>query len=667
MFVSIQTKIEILLSSETSGLSARELALALKLDKKSINSILYQNLGTVFRMTKIDSVPVWCLINSADLETEGAWERLPTDQNSTAASKPETRCICAVCGELAQSFLCSRRCEDRAKFATAKRILEPKSFANIENLVNFAIHEPTAPLRQIKLAFEDVALVPTDPHGPSLLELWEHNKGDLAKTIDQIRTSFEVTRDFKETDTQAVSHLKIAIPNLSQKHRSEVLRALQRNGVTATRISSIEISVLLHLRDLSEGARRNIENLANRRTRLHHALLKRNIDALTLDYLGVTSELCRKLDLADPVSIEELELRGRERLHRDQSNLCQEFDELVLAAGVHPFLPTSQIVENLEVWIPSVIINAEIPYLQRLRTALQNGHCLASDGAINRVIRMISLLENLFSGGTLEVLGSNAGVTRERIRQQLEPIIGFCGVSNLRELRDFAQREALRREAHDLDKVSNRAVTISSYIREHPGVFKSELNARFPSDIEAVEIACQEHPALILDSDTPYEDFETRDRRDIIESLQAASLLSFPLTGSAYDQLLAEGYVKGVSRVRILQVFGTWVEACRRAEVEPGEHLKNVEYVRKFSELEMIRVVGQFLLDDDNLGRAGGVHSYGPWRDVQEFSDSLPSAGTIRNQVHSSWKVVKRLALQELRKTWTQHDGHNSEVMSDVS
>ena len=139
---------------------------------------------------------------------------------------------------------------------------------------------------------------------------------------------------------------------------------------------------------------------------------------------------------------------------------------------------------------------------------------------------------------------------------------------------------------------------------------------------------------------------------DILDSLRAASLLSFPLTANAYDHLVADGFVNGVSSMRIVQVYGSWREACRRADVEPGEALKNVDYVRKYAVKDMIHVVGQFLLDDDKEGRVGGMHSFGPWRERQEFSDSLPSAGTIRNQVDPSWKAVKRLALLELRKSW---------------
>ena len=142
-------------------------------------------------------------------------------------------------------------------------------------------------------------------------------------------------------------------------------------------------------------------------------------------------------------------------------------------------------------------------------------------------------------------------------------------------------------------------------------------------------------------------------RDDIIRSLKDASLLAFPVTGNSYDELLENGVIQGVTRGRIMQVFGSWTAACEYAEVEPGAPLKNVTYVRSYSKGEMLRVVGQFLIDDDMRGWTGGVHSYGTWRTMQEFADILPSGGTIRNQVNSSWRRVKELALTELRSSWS--------------
>jgi hypothetical protein len=266
---------------------------------------------------------------------------------------------------------------------------------------------------------------------------------------------------------------------------------------------------------------------------------------------------------------------------------------------------------------------------------------------------------NLFEGQTLEMIGQRSGVSRERVRQILEPVIVQCNANNLRGLRDFSRRDISRRDAQlDNDSLS-RITVIGSYIREHPGILRAELMSQFPDEIEEVNSACAEHSLLVLDTQDPMHNAEFEDRLDIIESLQAASLLSFPLTGVAYDQLVAEGYVKGLSRQRILQVYGSWNEACRRAGVEPGEPLKNVTYVRKFSELEMIRVVGQFLLDQDRLGRAGGRQAYAPWRESHDLADSIPSEGTICNQVNSSWTVVRRLALLDFREHWIGKNGHD--------
>ena len=79
----------------------------------------------------------------------------------------------------------------------------------------------------------------------------------------------------------------------------------------------------------------------------------------------------------------------------------------------------------------------------------------------------------------------------------------------------------------------------------------------------------------------------------------------------------------------------------------------------------MLRVVGQFLIDDDLRGYAGGVHRYGGWRASQEFGDSIPSDGTIRNQVNQSWKRVKDLALVELRSSWVKTNSVDLENLDE--
>ena len=190
------------------------------------------------------------------------------------------------------------------------------------------------------------------------------------------------------------------------------------------------------------------------------------------------------------------------------------------------------------------------------------------------------------------------------------------------------------------------------FIRAHPGICYRELIEMFPKRDNEIQEAVRRHPALILDQFPIAEEPEFEEREDILESLRSASLLKYPLSGVAYDQLLAEGFVKGVSRIRVLQVYGSWTAACERAGVESGEALKNVEYVRRYSQYEMLGVVGSFLLDDDLEGGSGASHKYEPWKAKHELADSLPSSGTIRNYISASWIRVRQLALAELRKSW---------------
>jgi hypothetical protein len=197
-------------------------------------------------------------------------------------------------------------------------------------------------------------------------------------------------------------------------------------------------------------------------------------------------------------------------------------------------------------------------------------------------------------------------------------------------------------------------VNLTKYIREHPGISLSELGMEFPQDDLALRRAANRHKALILETFPIGGDSGTKTREDIIQSLKEASLLAFPLSGKAYDELLEQGLIHGLSRARVIQVFGSWIAACELAQVEAGVPRK-AEYVRNYGYNEMLKVVGQFLVDDDLRGFTGGVHSYASWRSSQELADILPSQGTIQNQIDRSWKRVKELALVELRSGWVEN------------
>lgn len=658
--MSIDEQIEVLLATSESGMTAGELASNLGIEKRIINSILYAESGKRYFKSGIGAPPVWKVQTHENSEySEPVVPKIahadhPEESGDSVNSEPPR--ACALCGRPTHLFFCSHRCRTRACRLEAQGIIRKPKIATFDEFMKFLFKNPTAQVdgflskcgcSQCSNLFNQEA---------SLLQIWELLDRDLTKCVIFIREHFCSDELAEQKNVQTDVPLKVALASISTHHQKEIIELLNSQGLTADKHSALECKSLLNLDGISRAAQKNIAAVVSRRRLLDTLISKREIDQLTLSYVGISAELSQLLSIEQNFTLAGLERHGQIRLKNSSEAVKSEFDELLLALVVHPILPTHAVVENLMIWYPREFVDAQKSYLQRLRISMDLASPSVRSASFERVRRITVLLERLVIGGTLESLGRETGVTRERARQQLEQVFAQCGVRTLRELREVALEEANREKLRNSEFRARLVETVSHYIRLHPGILSKELEVAFPGEEEVIADASRRHAALVLEDVDHDVKREMTDRQDILEALREASLLSFPLTGIAYDQLVADGFVKGVSSMRIVQVYGSWREACRRADVEPGEPLKNVDYTKRYSVQEMVRVVGQFLLDDDLEGRAGGMHSYGPWRESQDFSDSLPSAGTIRNQIDPSWRAVKRLALLELRKSWAQTD-----------
>ncbi len=646
MTAPIETQIQEILSSSTRGLAAAELATILRCEKKTINSILYRGEGTKYRKSLDREAPIWRLqpeIENSEIQIDAVGR----PENGTYPPR-----LCGSCGAASEAYFCSRGCRNKAIDLEIREILRVPEFEEFHDLLEFLHQDLTAPvlpsLCRQRFSIRDVTMTTNG----SFLDVWERCDRDVERTVSVFQAEFETHLMERFTNSRFVDDLLIAIPNLSSRYRGEVIDALRAVGIEARRTSLIGHSHLLGLENISPGAQKNIHSVVLQNRHLVDEVSRRRIDQLTLDYVGASRELSECLNLVSPLSISSLEQTRGKRVSQLCDRLSSEFEELLLFLRAQNFLPTLEIVESLEVGMPTDLIDANKASRLRLIAAIDKVSHRQQTPSLKRVRLILSLLESLLQGATLEDLGKNLGVTRERARQLLEPIVSQCGAGNLRRLRELGQARKRRMEERRAEKISLRAGEIRDFISQHPGVLVDELILLFPDEQTQVRSMALRHRALILDSLEVEADTESLGREDILDSLRAASLLCFPVTGIAYDQLLADGFIQGVSRVRVMQVFGSWSHACARAGVESGESLKKVEYVRKYSLSELLRVVGQFLIDEDREGRAGGAHSYDLWRERQEFAESLPSSGTLRNQVHNSWREVRRMALIELRGTW---------------
>lgn len=662
-----QSILAIMLTSP-NDLTATELAVKLGMDRKNVNSVLYDAKFTFFQKSSYDLPPHWTL--GAKLikkvykptTTEAGREKTQTEDSKHSESFVDIR-VCSLCGDISEELFCSEMCRKRSMDLWFKFQFRPVFISNSTEFLKFYFQNLTREFEQTFIEVLSEVCNHTTSICSTMLEVFESHAVNINQIIECLTIAhnnwdFPTPKSRKKLSRKS---LEVSVASISSKYRSQVQKELENIGLSSSASEHVSQSQFDQLPRLSTGAKKFIENLFVRREVLMNDYDERFIDDLTLKFLGISDELGKWIGLRGFVRSVDLERYYWDMNKALPSELHREFYDLLVAVHVHPFLPTRRIIQNMELGIPEVLIEESSPIRSRLLKVLEMNRTRESKKDLDRLIRMLQVLDGVVKGKPLDVLGSEMGVSRERVRQIILPIFSQVGVDGVYGLRTRAQRKRRDIEIQKVRMVSELQTDLTMFIRQHPGISITEICEVFPDNEEEVLEAVKRHDALVLSLFPLQEDPAFKTRLDMIQSLRDASLLAFPLTGVSYDELLEQGLITGVSRQRIMQVFGTWIAACESAEVEPGSQLKGVTYVRTYSYKEMLRVVGQFLIDDDLRGYTGGLHSYGGWRASQELADNLPSDGTIRNQVDASWKRVKELAMVELRSSWTSMNGLNLE------
>lgn len=199
--------------------------------------------------------------------------------------------------------------------------------------------------------------------------------------------------------------------------------------------------------------------------------------------------------------------------------------------------------------------------------------------------------------------------------------------------------------------------TIGDYLMQFPGSTLEEVADALQVPLPEVTAASLPVNWLVLDEDElvqPAHRVEsdaiaaTRDRARA--ALQAASLMAKPLSHQAYTELIKSGRVKGPSVARIVQLFGSWTDACNLVGVESGQPLRN-NYSRTWTNEQLIAFVERFLREP---AYRGASHQFDEWRKTVNGTEKVPSLGTVRNMVGGTWNDIRTTTLRHMRAQWHQ-------------
>lgn len=251
-------------------------------------------------------------------------------------------------------------------------------------------------------------------------------------------------------------------------------------------------------------------------------------------------------------------------------------------------------------------------------------------------------------GETLESIGKQVNLTRERVRQ----ILIDLGID-----REFLRKKS--ESSMQLEQINKVRQTIGSWVEQHPGCTPEEIAAALTLQQESVQdLIPSSSSHLVLDSrfDVAGQEIQSRaeSRARIIRAIRSAADIwnsnsgsQLPkglfLTGPQYTSLQKQGLVEGPTLPRVLQVFGTWRNACELAGVLCDDPV-HIEYERRWSRNEMSHYVAEFLVTEGHKG----VSKYDIWA---RKDASRPGFGTVRNEF-GGWRAAYEEALRLLRTRW---------------
>lgn len=238
--------------------------------------------------------------------------------------------------------------------------------------------------------------------------------------------------------------------------------------------------------------------------------------------------------------------------------------------------------------------------------------------------RARDMCERRAKGETLDSIGASYGVTRERVRQ----IIAKAGGPD----KQAAAAAQKRTEELRKDKLRKRAL---EFISQNPGSSRDQLAEFLQVDADSLRqfLKQRDLQRLVV---VPKAQHAKMSEGQIFRGLRrVAAELGEPLSHDKYD-LVRRPDLGEASSVRIMQIYGTWNAACKKAGLKINA--KDRVYKRNWNEEQVLGWVADYLMSPRNRATYAG---YEEWARTQT---DAPSGPTVRNRI-GPWSSVKKAAL----------------------
>jgi predicted transcriptional regulator len=253
-------------------------------------------------------------------------------------------------------------------------------------------------------------------------------------------------------------------------------------------------------------------------------------------------------------------------------------------------------------------------------------------------------------GLTLDEIGKQYGLTRERIRQILnkasksvesDPSLGGRGFSEIFASRTHsAKSEERRLQQENKESIDSR---VRTYLNSNPGATYLEIFQELGISVKDLRASLQPQTTKFIWTEAS-ENMKQSLFSDeaILEALKLAEAFESPISAPKYRELVERGLVNGPGPQTVALRFGSWKRACELAEVTYNESVRT-SYDKQWTESEMLESVIEFLL---NKSYGKGIQSYDEWR--FETMRDAPSGAHVR-KYFDTWIDTKNRALMYMR------------------
>jgi hypothetical protein len=250
-------------------------------------------------------------------------------------------------------------------------------------------------------------------------------------------------------------------------------------------------------------------------------------------------------------------------------------------------------------------------------------------------------------GMTLEQIGKQLGVTRERARQLAAKVTPYVDSERARRSKEGPRRYRLMMKENEATQRHAMSEVARSLVLQQPGISVADLAERLGVEVQEARDLVPDHLAkFVLGHELKHgmSPFARHSKEQLLAAVRHAGTFYFPLSAPQYDELVAIGEIDAPGSQTVAKRFGTWKAACLAAGVEPTSMGRSL-YDTKWSWDEVVNFVVEYLLSPET---SGTYADYERWRSEQ--INAVPSGALVRN-ILDSWGEAVGLALLKIAES----------------